>query len=108
MLPSLGYSWHIGRRRFSKIVVDELPIALPATLDLFLRHGRCPNHAIVADPVMRAAAKAPVADRRPQGNRLAVEQQLPACGMNRRNHLRPTAADTEMRGRGEGHGDVEG
>lgn len=66
-----------------------------------------PPDSVSLDPVVRSASEAPVADRRSQGYRFSIEDQLPIRRAERRDNLVTTAAAAQM-GRGrEGHGHVE-
>jgi hypothetical protein len=65
-------------------------------VDLFSTPTPCPGHVAAVDPVMRLAFEVPVANRRFEGDRLAVENHLPISWGEWRDHLVPAAAGTVM------------
>src|SRR5262249_41051930 len=56
-----------------------------------------PSDAIALDPVVRAARKAPIADRRLQPDRAAAFDQTPFRGLEGCHDLKPASAAAKMR-----------
>ena len=82
-------------------------IALAAPLNLLVAPTAGPSHRVPLDPVVRATREAPVADRGVEGHGLTIKAERPVRWSERRHHLVPASAATQMARRGKLDGDVE-
>lgn len=77
-------------------------------LDLLFRPCRSPLDSAAANPIVRSAGKAPIANGRVQRHRLAVEKQRPCVRRDRRHHFTATSAATTVNRGRERYRDVQG
>src|SRR5260370_10594587 len=106
-LASVVLRWRVARGLGApEVFLFGRLITRPAAINLFLRPFRSPPDAVVPYPVVRLARQAPVANRGVQRNRLAVKNEFPVRGSNRRYNFAPTAAATQVRCRCKADGDV--
>lgn len=75
--------------------------------NLGCRPARRPLDTVPADPVVGLASEAPVADRRRQRDRLAVEAELPVFRREGRDHACSTSASARMNRGRVLHRDIE-
>src|SRR5271170_1027523 len=86
----------ILRRRASGVEVSFLrkPLMGSSGRNLFRGPLSGPSNPVIPYPVVRLTFKAPVPDRRVERNRLAVKNELPIRGTERRNDLFSASAAT--------------
>lgn len=110
-----GWSWlgwkglnrRPGSRRLSVKAFFGCAIPTPFGFDLFVAPRARFNHLAAVDHIVRPTPLHPVADRRSQRNRLAVECHLPIRWRKGCDDLLAAAATTTVGGCRVLHGDIE-